>query len=190
MSYKLKRNKEDYLYYNKGEDRINQIHQWVYRVLSYHKIDTLIKIKALDFENKINESKSIFYRMIDNLVDGFYTYEQGDILGYLIGINAEQFGKERIYNDLYDSLIGKTKKISKSQIKSIDLSKIDTEKEVIKIKKRQYFYGYTSKNEKRKATLEIYTTYKKPRPILRDIKTGRFLKLSKEIKKDFYSDKK
>lgn len=167
---KLKREKTNYLYYDKNYDRKKQIYNWCYRVLNYDAYTQLQTIKTEITNNTENAFKD-FSLLIDNLVNGYYNFESGDVLGYLIGINIDTFGETIIKRDLFYGVIlnklrGDNRKTIKKEIRPSDL-KLEKPKE----KTKTIIY----KHHEVEYSEEYVLINKKPQRRLRDKKTGRFL---------------
>lgn len=181
---KLKRPKDDYLYYDKGYIRRKQIYDWVISVLGFHKdLQDLITLASI--KEKREDAYNKFKKWIENLMAGQYKHENGETLGYLIEINKDEFGYNTIIRDLFDNVVLKrTKRVTKRQQERIDLKELETDVEEIERREpRRKYYEIDGKTGRLEIDVDKRTNKIVAR--LRDIETGRYLKTPQEIKDRF-----
>lgn len=170
-------------YLNAGIKRKQQIHNWFIDIikerLSFNK--KYILSKKLAFENKFNESVAIFDSLLNDILN-----RNPENIGLVLGYDISGFGYNRVLQDLYNGTV--LQKIPKQRKKVMPTQKkVDFEEYIQtpkKVTKRKIVYGFDTKGVKREAILQsiFIEKTKTTTIILRDKKTGRFLKKPKSYK--------
>lgn len=175
-------------YYDKGSARKKQIYEWYLEEVFRDSFlrSQLAEVKILISQNKLKEAFDLF-----NLITQYFVNEQ-DTLGYIIYHTRLKFGKDVIDRDLFNGVMKKslmnnkrrlTSKVARRPVRKADINEfVDTKKEVTKKPVR---YGFTKKGERKRGKIEFVVVKQVTQPRLRDVKTGRFLKASKSVKKEF-----
>lgn len=174
---------EKNLYYNKGISRRKQIYRWFGNVINSSSVFTE-DIRQNLVMGEFEEAYRNFVLTVESLIVSPTSYENGDTLMYLIYENIQQFGKTTIMKDLYkNAFLPNFRFKTIVPKKSIHVKRTTIEnftKIRATVKKK---YGYNPLGKRKQARVNIYyTTNKRKITILRDIKTGRFLKQPKNFK--------
>lgn len=179
------------IYFTKGLSRKRQIYNWLDDVVKANGLFFFYQdIFTFTINQEFDKAFKRFVELIDFIIDTRPSIENGDILGYLIGENIKYFGRKQIIADLFNGVITpkiRARGLKKQKIpKQVRTAKVeDLQKEYKQKKTSKYYLGITKKGERKRGNLEIYITKeKKTLYILRDEKTGRFLKKSKSLKNE------
>lgn len=190
---------EKNLWYNKGYSRKKQIYEWFDDVVSLNGLSYFYQdIYYFISTNEHAKAFGRFEELLSIIRDGNLGYENASTLGYLINENIIVFGYSSISNDLYSEVIltkasfkiSKSKKITKPVTVTTPIQLRHEYQE-----RKKTFRGYNTQNKLKEAKLNIYiiktTTGKiKELYVLRDSKTGRFLRHTKSFKKELAKRRK
>lgn len=164
--------------------RSEQIYNWFNDVVVANNLTFFYQdIRDLLLNNKFNDAVDRFKELVFSIASGEHFGENGDTLGYLIGLNQNKFGTNRVILDLFNGTVRVKFKIRRRAKETPKPIRETTIKQVTKEveKKAIQRFGINVKGKKEKVTIRVRrnnTLY------LQSKRTGKFLKWTKEFKKE------
>ncbi len=169
---------------NAGHKRKKQVYGWFIEVIRDRSTlnQKYIRSKQLLLMNKPNESIQMFENLLTDIIN-----RNPDNIGLVIGYDIDNFGFARVLRDLYNGTVLPRVPIQIRQVKKTQIDKVEIEDFVKPAKKRKIktVFGINKKGDRVKANIEtlFIKKTKSSNLILRDTKTGRFLKQTRSFRK-------